>query len=166
MRLEETEKELKRFLNSVIKDARANLQKKNASGKLSQSLKGHVKVSKNSVELDILAESYADFVDKGVSGTKRKFNTPYSFKSKMPPPRVFNQWSVRRGLAPRDEKGKFMNRKSLMFALSRSIQRKGIKPSLFLTNAYKKNIADLDKNIEAKFGLDSERVINTIIKNI
>lgn len=75
MRLEETQKALKKFLNETIRDARSNLKKKNSSGELSRSLKGSVKVSKNSIELDISMKPYGEYQDKGVSGTKKKYNT-------------------------------------------------------------------------------------------
>ena len=166
MRLEETQKALKKFMNETIRDARSNLKKKNSSGELSRSLKGSVKVSKNSIELDISMKPYGEYQDKGVSGTKKKYNTSYSYKSKMPPPKAFDKWIVKKGIAPRNEKGQFINRKSLAFAIAKSIQKNGIKPSLFLTKAFQKNIKKLDKDIVQKYGLDTERQLEIILQDV
>ena len=81
-------------------------------------------------------DSYGTFVDKGVSGTqvKRSFkdykgrtiSSPYKYTTKQPPSRVLDKWIVKKGIAPRDEKGRFMSRKSISFLIARSIKRKGI----------------------------------------
>jgi len=166
MQLIETKKALEKFLKGTIADAKRNLAKQNTSGKLSKSLKYQLKVSKNSIDVDIRMEQYGMFQDKGVSGTKVKRNTPYSYKSKMPPPKVFDKWLVKKGIAPRNEKGQFQNRKSLAFAMARSIQQKGIKPSLFLTKAYQKNYKKLSVEVVEKYGLDTEKTLNFLLKDI
>lgn len=166
MQLDETKKALEAFAQKIIKYSKDNLKKKNASGKLSKSLRPNIKISKNSIEFDILAEGYADYVDKGVSGKKRKFNTPYSYKQDAPPPSALDKWIVKRGIAPRDKNGKFINRKSLQFAISRGIFNKGIKPSLFITKAYQKAMKDFDNDIMTKYGLDTDKVINNILKEL
>ena len=81
-------------------------------------------------------DSYGTFVDKGVSGTKVKrsfkdykgktISSPYKYTTKQPPSRVLDKWIVKKGIAPRDEKGRFMSRKSISFLIARSIKRKGI----------------------------------------
>ena len=86
--------ELNRFAKYVISQSRANLTrgKKNSSKNLYNSLDSEVKVSKNSFELSFLMEDYGVFQDKGVSGVKKKYDTPYSYKSKMPPPSKMDKW--------------------------------------------------------------------------
>ena len=44
----------------------------------------------------------------------------------QPPSRVLDKWIVKKGIAPRDEKGRFMSRKSISFLIARSIGRNGI----------------------------------------
>lgn len=166
MQLDETKKALEAFAQKIIRYSKQNLKAKNASGKLSKSLTPNIKVSKNSIEFDILATNYADYVDKGVSGKKRKFNTPYSYKNKKPPASAFDKWIVKRGIAPRNENGQFMDRKSLQFAMSNHVFNKGIKPSLFITKAYQKAMKDFDQDILTKYGLDTDKVINTILKQL
>ena len=55
-RLIEVRKELEKFKNAVIKESRNNLKtmRKDTFGKLSKSLRGQLKVSKNSFEFDFL----------------------------------------------------------------------------------------------------------------
>ena len=76
---------------------------------------------------------YGEYQDKGVSGVKVKYDTPFKYTNKMPPPSAFDKWGVIKGLAPRTKTGQFEKRKSLDFALAKSIFNKGIRPSLFFT---------------------------------
>ena len=165
---QETQEVLRTFIANVLNDARVNLRNSNAnaSGRLSKSLEGDLKVNPNSLEVDILMEKYGKFMDQGVSGTERKFNTPYSFKKGIqnrPSPKHFNGWIVKKGLAPRDERGRFTARKALSFAIATSIQKKGIKPRLFLTKAFEKNIKTLPEEIVEAYALDVESFINLTI---
>jgi hypothetical protein len=152
----EVEKELKRFTDYVVKQAKSNLTrlKKNSTKSLYDSLKGNVKVSTNSFEMSIEMEEYGHFQDKGVSGTKVKYNTPYSYSTKMPPPNKLDKWIIRKGIAPRDKNGKFISRKSLQFMIARSIFIKGIKPSLFLTKPFEAAFKTLPDELIEKFGLE------------
>ena len=131
--LENVQEFLDDFKDYVIKQAKSNLtrMKKNSSKKLYNSLKGYVKESKNSIQISFEMEDYGFFQDQGVSGKKQRYNTPFSYKDKMPPPNKLDKWIVRKGIAPRKEKGKFASRKSLQFLIARSIYMNGIKPSLF-----------------------------------
>jgi hypothetical protein len=150
------EKELKRFTDYVVKEAKSNLTrlKKNSTKSLYDSLKGNVKVTSNSFEMSIEMEEYGHFQDKGVSGKKVKYNTPYSYSSKMPPPSKLDKWITRKGIAPRDKQGRFISRKSLQFLIARSIFNKGIKPSLFLTKPFEKAFKTLPDELIEKFGLE------------
>ena len=165
--LENVGKELNLFGKYVVSQSRANLTrgKKNASKDLWNSLKYNVKVSKNSFELSFLMEEYGLYQDKGVSGVKKKYNTPYSYKDKMPPPRKLDKWIVRKGIAPRDKNGKFMSRKTLQFLIARSIFTKGIKPSLFFTKPFNKAFKNLDKDLVDAFRLDVEKLMANSINN-
>ena len=160
-------KELKRFTDYVVKEARTNLTrlKKNSTKTLYDSLKGNVKVSTNSFEMSIEMEEYGHFQDKGVSGKKVKYNTPYSYKSKMPPPNKLDKWIVRKGIAPRDKKGNFISRKSLQFLIARSIFNNGIKPSLFLTKPFEAAFKTLPDELVEKFGLEVLDLFKYTIQN-
>ena len=136
------EQALDRYARYVIKQARSNLTKKrnNASKKLYNSLK--YKVSENKVTFEM--EKYGIFQDQGVRGKNHDYsqskNSPFKYKNKMPPSSVFDKWSIRKGIAPRDKEGKFINRKSLNYLIARSIFNKGIRATLFFTKPFEAGI--------------------------
>ena len=115
MNLERTEKLLNDFAERVIELAQKNLSSKGKSGNLSKTLSYHLKLHKSgALDMDFLSAGYGTFVDKGVSGTERKYNTPYAYKTKQPPSSALDKWVVRKGLTgTRDSKGSFVPRKSI-----------------------------------------------------
>ena len=132
---------LERYLNSfgkqVVNRAKGNLQKAKGGGtNLEKSLSFKVITSPEGFSVQFYMDSYGTFVDKGVSGTKvkrsfkdykgRTISSPYKYTTKQPSSRVLDKWIVKKGIAPRDEKGRFMSRKSISFLIARSIKRKGI----------------------------------------
>jgi hypothetical protein len=165
--LKNVSEELNRFAKYVISQSRANLTrgKKNSSKQLYNSLDSNVKVSKNSFELTFLMEEYGLYQDKGVSGVKKKYNTKYSYTTKMPPPAKLDKWIVKKGIAPRDKDGKFISRKSLQFIIARSIFNNGIKPSLFFTKPFEKAFQNIDKDLIKAYKLDIETLMNNSINN-
>lgn len=152
---------LLKFRDLVIQQAKDNLaqQGKNSSGKLSESINIDVQVMENSIGIYVDMEDYGKFVDQGVNGKFSAYATPYSFKSKIPPPSKLDKWIVRRGIAPRDENGKLLPRKSLQFAIARSIFKYGIKPSLFFTEAFEQAYKILPDELIDKYGLDAEGLL-------
>ena len=168
MQLDETREALNKFAKYVIQQSRSNLTKsnKNVSKELYNSLGYDLNVSKNSFSLSILMEDYGVFQDKGVSGTEKKYNTPFKYTNKRPPASAFSNWVVRKGLkGTRDAKGRFVSRKGLMFAVANSIFKKGIKPSMFFTTPFQKAFKDLPEELILSFGLDLERFIDFTIKD-
>ena len=160
--LKNVQQELNRFAKYVIQQSRTNLTKgkKNSSKALYNSLDYDLNVSPNSFSMSFLMEDYGIFQDKGVSGIKKKYNTPYAYKDKMPPPSKMDKWIVRKGLKGiRGKDGKFISRKSLQFMIARSIYNNGIKPSLFFTKPFKKAFTNLDKDIIKAYQLDVEELL-------
>jgi len=138
-------KALQQFRDLVVAEAKANLQKmgKNASGRLSNSIKGDVKEMPN---------SFSD--------------SPYSYKpgiTNRPSPRHFDKWVVKRGLAPRGAGGKFVSRSSIKFALAAHIQKYGIRPSLFFTKPFEEAYKTLPDTLIDKYGLDAEQLLTEIL---
>jgi hypothetical protein len=162
----ETEKELKKFRDYVIKESRSNLTrlKKNSSKKLYNSLKGEYKLMANSFSLYFSMEDYGTFQDKGVNGKRSVYTTAYKFGTKMPPPKALDKWIVRKGLAPKDKQGRFISRKSLQFLIARSIYFNGIKPSLFFTKPFEAAFKRLPSELVAKYGLDAIKLFNQTIE--
>lgn len=167
--MSETLKALQKFRDLVVTEAKANLrsQGKDSSGKLSNSIEGTVKEMPNSILLQFGMLPYGNFQDKGVSGTKKKYaGTEYSYKpgiQNRPSPRHFDKWVVKKGLAPRNSKGKFVSRSGIKFALAYHIQKYGIKPSLFFTKPFENAYKTLPDVLIDKYGLDAEQLLNQIL---
>jgi hypothetical protein len=157
---------LEKFRDYVIQQARSNLSRlqKNSSKKLYESIKGEVKVMPNSMRLYFDMADYGFYQDKGVSGTKRKYDTPFKYTNKMPPPKAFDKWIVKKGIAPRGKGGIFAKRKGLQFAIARSIFEKGIKPSLFFTKPFEAAFKNLPNEMIKAYGLEAEETLDTIMK--
>ena len=176
MEKSEVQKALERFRDHVVSISKRNLtnKQKNSSKKLYNSIKGNVKAMPNSFSMEFTMKDYGVFQDAGVSGTKKKYNTPYSYKSKggkrglkgMPPPKDFDKWIVRKGLAPRKSGGQFTSRKSLAFLIARSVFRNGIKPSLFFTKPFEAAYKNLPQELVEAYGLDAIELFNEQIDQI
>ena len=136
------EEALEKYANYVIQQSRANLTRKGqkASGKLYQSLGYKIQGSKVKFE----SEEYGVYQDQGVRGAKSTYSesskSPFRYSSKMPPSRVFDKWTVKKGIAPRDDQGRFINRKSLNYLIARSIYKKGIRATMFFTNPFERGL--------------------------
>lgn len=161
---EEVQEAIDKFRKYVVQQSKSNLtkQKKNASKSLYNSVKGVSKVNPNSISLYFEMEAHGVFQDKGVSGKEKKYNTPYSYKSKMPPTKALDKWVVRRGIAPRDAKGRLISRQSLKFAIAKGIFKNGIKPSLFFTKPFEAAYDRLPDELVEAYGID---IINLYITN-
>ena len=155
---------LKEFEQKVVQAAKDNLSKQNTSGELSKSIKGDVKQMPNSIRVFFEMNEYGFYQDRGVKGTKGgKSLDNFAYTNKMPPPKAFDKWTVRKGIAPRDVKGKFQSRKGLNFAIARSIFEKGIKPTMFFTKPFEKAYNQLPQELIDKYGLDMENLLLSII---
>ena len=156
--------ELNKFAKYVIQQSRSNLTKgkKNASKELYNSLDYDISQSSGTTSMSFNMADYGKFQDRGVSGTEKKYNTPYSYKSKMPPVKAFDKWVVRKGLAPRGKGGKFASREGIKFAIAKSIYKKGIRPSMFFTKPFEAAFKRLpDELVEAySIGLEKQIQVN------
>lgn len=165
---------IEKFKNLVIEEAKGNLQKKNASGDLSNSIRGETKVMANSIRITFDMDKYGWYQDQGVNGIRTvKSGTPFSFKSKggkrglkgMPPPRAFDKWIKQKGIKGRDAKtGRFITNKSLTFLIARSIFINGIKPSLFFTKPFQKHFKTLGSELQEKYGLSMIKLFDDIMQ--
>jgi hypothetical protein len=137
MKTDNIEKYLNSFGKQVVAQSKTTLNyKKKGSTKLENSITFKVVTEADGFSVQFYMDSYGTFVDKGVSGTKTKrtfkdyksktISSPYKYTTKQPPSRVLDKWIVKKGIAPRDEKGRFISRKSISFLIARSIKRNGI----------------------------------------
>ena len=138
-----TEEELKRFGRQWISNARRSLTAQNAkaSGELYNSFPDDPRIYQKggTFGVDITPDvDYWEYLDKGVQGAKsspfrRQRESPFKYTTKFPPAGAIDRWVIRKGISPRDERGRFIDRKSLTFLIRRAIYTRGIKPRLFIT---------------------------------
>jgi hypothetical protein len=102
---------------------------KRATGKLYNSVQYRVTQREDDWTLTLLSEDYLKFVDKGVSGTQRKYNTPYSYKTKKPPISIIKQWTRVKGIP-----------EQAAYPIQNKIFRFGLKP----TNVINKSIREIE----------------------
>jgi hypothetical protein len=82
----------------------------------------------------------------------------------MPPPSKLDKWVVKRKIAPRDDKGKFLPRKSVLFAIAMGIYQNGIKPTLFMTKPFEKMRKDLPVKLITAFREDAKVELKTVFE--
>jgi hypothetical protein len=159
---------LNKFAKYVVLQSRTNLTKgkKNVSKSLYNSIDYDLTVSPNSFSLSFIMDEYGMYQDKGVSGTEKKYNTPFKYTNKMPPIKPLADWAKFKNIRLRDEKGKFAkgNYKTIGFLISRSIYRKGIKPSLFFTKPFERSFKNLPDEVVKAFALEIEDLLDFTTK--
>ena len=164
---------LQEFEQRVVQAAKDNLkkQKKDSTGKLSNSIKGEVKVMPNSIRMFFQMEEYGFYQDRGVNGIRTvRSDREFSFKKGVPSREMLKSldvWIRRKGIkafTPRNKKGQFTSRKSLKFMLARSIFNKGIKASMFFTKPFNSAFEKLPNELIDKYGLDMENLLVSIIE--
>jgi hypothetical protein len=161
-----TKEYLNAFAKYVIQQSRSNLSKqnKNVDKKLYDSLNKEIEVGANSFRMAFLMEDYGSYQDKGVSGTQKKYNTPFSYKNKKPPLKPITQWVTKRRFQFRNkETGKFMSYQSTAFLVRNGIFKNGIKPSLFFTKPFEKAFERLPDELVEAYGLDVEQFLQYTI---
>ena len=187
--MENLQKTLEKFGKNVVTGAKRRVP--SASRKLKRSISSKTKVSKKSFETSISMQDYGIFIDQGVKGVgglrkykdgkklpapiqwkrKKVINSPFSYKIKRPPSRVFSQWSVRTGIAPRVPKGtsaggQFKRRKGLQFALAESVFRTGLKTTHFLTIPFNKEFKKLPEDLLKNYSIDVETTLGKSLDKI
>jgi len=162
--LNNLEYSLRQFAKYVVKQSRSNLtkNKKNVSKSLYDSIDYNLKVSPNEFTLSFIMDEYGMYQDKGVSGTEKKYNTPFKYTNKMPPIKPLADWAKFKNIRLRNEKGQFSkgNYKTIGFLISRSIYRKGIKPSLFFTKPFERSFNNLPNQVIEAFGSDIKDLLD------
>jgi hypothetical protein len=157
---------LERFQKHVVSQSKRNLtiKNKNVTKALYNSIKGDVKESPNSIQILFTMLDYGFYQDRGVKGVKSgRSLSGFKYTDKMPPPKAFDKWNIKRGLAPRDRNGKFLSRKSLSFAMAKHIYNYGIEPTEFFTKPFDAAYKNLPNEVVETYGLEAERLFDQIV---
>jgi len=171
-------KELGRIGKEVRRRARISLKARGkvVTGNLYNSISYEQGVAKNEKSLKLIFSfpnaDYWQFVDEGVRGamsSRKAPRSPFKFGSGSGPKGrlrgSIDRWVVKKGIAPRGDGGRFASRQSMVFAISRSIYRTGIRPSYFFTNAYDKTLKKHNAKLEKAVGDDIAAAISKLVKD-
>ena len=121
-----------------------------ASGTLARSVEVQTKTDNNITHIQVLMEEYSQWVQSGRMVGKR-----------FVPIGSLMKWIKQRGLKGRNKKGKFITDKSFAYAISKNINKFGIRPSNFLDISIEKIMND-PRIVELIGEATYEDLINTI----
>tara|TARA_Y100001938_G_scaffold146087_1_gene224231 strand:- start:1309 stop:1854 length:546 start_codon:yes stop_codon:yes gene_type:complete len=179
MKTENIENYLNSFANNVVKESKALLQKDKGNTALGKSIRAVVTPDPNGFSVKFYMADYGTFLDKGVSGNKKKRSfinykgmsesSPYSYTTKGPPIDILSKWVKKKGLKPkgfgrgRDKKtGRFIS--GLAIYISKKIRLKGIPSLSFFSKPLGINYKDLQENFLKQFSKDVTTYITTFTK--
>lgn len=146
----EFEQTIKEWVKERNEEAKRIMEetKRNSTGALSSSLEPRIIDNDNGIVVNILADAYWKFIDKGVNGIFNNRGSEYSFRSLgvgKDMQRSFKDFIKNRGIMPREEQ----SYDSLAYALAVGVKKKGIEGNEFLTTAYNDEaIKELSKRLE------------------
>jgi hypothetical protein len=144
-----------RFVNSLSDAMKYNLTERDAyyaNSELVQSIITlPLNVNGTTFSMAIDMNYYGDFINKGVSGTRNKFNSPYSFKKESVSP-AFNKslrkWITKRGIPIQSRYSQTRNltksarakkqideKTKMAYVMGIGIKREGIEPTHFIDDA-------------------------------
>lgn len=152
------------FVTTKISEAKTRLRDagRSSSGSLEASIRPEITESEKEVIVQVMAEDYYDFINKGVDGLERKFGSPYSFKTLGVGPEMLKSFQdfVRdrniKELSYINKAGESVHKilqtandyKSAAYVLARATKKKGIEPTYFMDETFdEESIRDLAKTL-------------------
>jgi hypothetical protein len=174
--------ELATNISQVMKSNLIEANSSNASSSLLQSIIAVPTKKRGKDYLVVInGNNYAAFVDRGVSGTRRKYNSPFSFKKETVSPAfqkslmkwiskvgvpIQSRYSQTRDLTKTQRKKAQIDEKSKMaYAMGVGIKRKGIEPTLFIQNAISEQVVnDYTQALSKALGKQITTVMTNNIK--
>lgn len=159
MKTDNIERYLNSFGKQVVNRAKGGLQKAKGGGtNLENSISFKVVTDADGFSVQFYMSSYGTFVDKGVSGNKKKrtfkdykgqtISSPYKYTNKQPPPGILAKWIKKKGIKGRDKKtGRFISNMSLAFIMGRAIKRDGIQGISFFQKPLGLGLKQFGKNL-------------------
>ena len=161
-KIEETEREFKKFGDRVISRAKFYLKRRKKNTKkmtLSDSLGYDLKVyTSGALELSFKAADYFTYVEEG-----RK-------PGSMPPTSAIAEWIKIKPLNIRGATGRFVkktaaNVNSVAYAIAMSIKAYGIKPTWFFRDAFNMQYKLITPELKRAYASDSAKFLKTILKD-
>ena len=183
MNLDNTVQAMQKLGGKVVEDGRKILKRKKKTTKkntLYRDFDYLIQRSQTGVELIFefgRAEDYWDFVDEGVrgsggfkgSGKMRGHGSPFRFGSGKGKGNwsdfkvAIKKWIVNKGIQPRDEKGKFIKRESMVFLIQRAIYQRGLTSTQFFSKPLTQQLKKQSDAIVEAFGNDLEKQLELVI---
>lgn len=172
--LDNTAQALLDLTSRLLLDATKNLEGNISSGKLSSTAEQTVKASAGGLQIQIKMEDYWKFVDQGVNGLNVSQGSPFSFKTKNPSRAMVQEiegWlkragasseNINRSISKKESVGLKFAGSSKAFAVARSIKSRGLKPTLFFTNA----LEQFNREVASNALVNAARIdVTTSIQN-
>lgn len=174
--------ELATNISQIMKSNLIEANSSNASSDLLQSIIAVPTTKRGKDYLVVInGNNYAAFVDRGVSGTRRKYNSPFFFKKETVSPAfqkslmkwiskvgvpIQSRYSQTRDLTKTQRKKAQIDEKSKMaYAMGVGIKRKGIEPTLFIQNAISEQVInDYAQALSKALGKQITTVMSNNIK--
>lgn len=187
MNTDNVKRYLESFAKEVVRDAKIDLyNSKDSIGRsrgntaLGDSIRAIVEPTATGFTTKFYMDDYGTFLDKGVSGNKkkrsfvdykqRKISSPYSYTSKGPPVDILSKWIKKKGIKPKGigrgrskKTGQFIS--GLAYLISKKIKRDGIKSISFFQKPLGAGLNKLDKNFLKELKLDIQTYLTTFTKN-
>ena len=178
---------LKSFGQNVVRDAKIELAaSKDSMGKargntaLGSSIRVEVVKTATGFSTKFYMDDYGTFLDKGVSGNKKKqsfkdsqgktMSSPYSYTTKGPPIDIISKWIKKKGIKGHGiKKGRSKNTgqyiSGLAYLISRKIKRDGIKSIAFFQKPLGLWYNKLQDDFLSVFTEDIQSYITTFTKH-
>ena len=180
MKTDNIERYLNSFANQVVKDSKKLLSSDKGSTALGSSIRAKVEVEPNGFSVKFYMADYGTFLDKGVSGSKKKRSftntkgqkesSPYSYTTKGPPIDILSKWIKKKGIKGHGiKKGRSKNTgqyiSGLAYLISRKIKREGIKGLSFFQKPLGIEYGKLKEDFLKEFTKDVSLYITTFTKH-
>lgn len=154
------------WVGDRIEEAKQKLRK--ATSPTSQTLESSIqpipKKEDNSYIVEVMAEDYYDYINKGVNGVSRQFGSPYAFKSLGVGSKMVNSfqdfiraknikdltWTNKQGETITKVLSTVADFKSAAYVLARATKKRGIKPNYFMDETFTQESID---ELSEKLGL-------------
>jgi hypothetical protein len=174
--------ELATNISQIMKSNLIEANSSNASSDLLQSIIAVPKVKRGKEYVVVInGNKYAAFVDRGVSGTVTKYDTPFAFKNETVSKgfqkslmkwiskvgiQIESRYSETKDLTKKQRKKlQTAELKEIAYGIGVSVKRKGIEPTLFIQNAMSEQVVnDYTQALSKALGKQITTVMSNNIK--